>query len=208
MTSMAGNTGPRERARPWLRGVRQRAAIGALAALLALMNGSWIPAISLRGGSGTSSTMMRIQGTRFDLECHGAGAATVLIYSQQSIAGVINNDVKAALARSVRLCTLTVTESSVRIEAPPIAKIMTTMLASSGEPTPWAIVTHGSRSSAFDPAPGKLSGLVAGVVLVHPSPSAPTGLVVATDGTNWPLPVGDSSELVLAILKLFWPPEE
>jgi hypothetical protein len=202
---MVGYAGSRERSRPWLSGVRERVAICLLAMLLAVMDLSWLPPLPVSGGPATTSTTVRISGTWFDMECSGRGSSTVVIYGRQSITVVINDDVKSELARVVRLCVLTVSEGAVRMEIPPLDQVLPDVLAGSREPAPFVVVSHESFSPAFDPARAMPRDLIAGYVLIHPSPVEPSGLVVSENGTNWPLPLGDTRALVLAILQLFWP---
>lgn len=189
-------------------GVRQRAIICSLAALLALLDWGWASPTSLRGTTEPMVTGVSMNGTRVDLACRGRGPATIVLVGEPLVRPVIDDAVQAQLARSVQLCTLTVREGAANYSSPPLADVLRGLLIGGKVPGPYAFVSHASESTVSVWVTGPLAAETAGFVLVDPSSSPTSHLVIATDGEQWPLPTNDTEATALAILKLFWPADE
>jgi hypothetical protein len=205
---MAGYAGTTERTVFLLGEVRARILVFLLAVLLAMFPISWSSIADSNERRGDFSTLIAIGGTRVHLACQGNGPATVAIVNEASLTGVIDDAVQARLARSVRLCTVTMAEAVSRSSHDLITLLPVTLFGQK-LPEPFVIISLASISSAFDDADDRpFNERLAGFVLINPSPAPGSGLVARADGSNWPLPMDDTGETVLAILSLFWPTDE
>lgn len=206
---MAVAAGPRERpVIPWMNGVRQRAILCMLAALLGLFEWEWLPSISFDSSSHTITTGVTINGTGGALSCRGQGGATVIMVGAPLVSGVIDDAVQAKLKRSVRLCSLIVTSSDSRGLNVPFSNLLHALLIGGKVPGPYAIITHAAESTVRTWMIGGLVSQTAGFVLVDASLNGSSTVVLAANGDQWPLPMGDADTTALSILQLFWPPEE
>ena len=206
---MVGFAGTTERTVFFPGEVRMRILVCLLAAVLAMFPIGWNSFIVLTKGHGDDySTLIAIGGTRVVLECQGNGPATIAIVGESSIEGVIDDAVRTRLARSVRLCTVTMAEAVSR-SSQDLVSLLPVTLYGQKLPEPFVIISLASISTAFDDANDRpFNERLAGFILINPSPAPATGLVVRADGINWPLPTDDTGKTALAILSLFWPPDE
>jgi len=202
---LAPGTG--ERSLPWLNGVRPRTLICLLAALLALVRIDVTPNFGAAGQNSDYSTVVAINGTRINLTCQGSGPGTIAIVDTAAVASVIDDSVRSQLARSVRLCTIEVLEATART-SDDLIRLLPVTLFGQKLSAPYVIISLASISTAFDEGDQlPFHERIGGFVLIDSGPPA-TGLAARTDGTNWPLPAGDEDRIALAILSLFWPPDE
>jgi hypothetical protein len=207
---MFGFAGTFEPSIAFLGGVRQRILICLLATVIALTDTTWPtwPQISAPNGKhGEYSTVVAVGGTRVSLSCRGAGPATVILAGVSGVPLVIDAPARAQLARSVRLCTVSLV-GAVFTSLPNLTEQFPKTLTGLSVPAPYVIICDPSLSPAFNQAPGPPADLVVGMVVIDVSPPPPTGLVMRPDGSAWLLPMDDTDETVLAILSLFWPPDE
>jgi hypothetical protein len=193
---------------PILNGTLQRVIISLLAAVLALIHVNLMPDAASSAARGDYSTATAVGGTRILLACHGHGPVTVAIISPTAVELVIDDAVQAQLARSVRLCSVTANVATASA-APDLTRLLPALLYEAHARAPYVIVSTASVSALFNRPEARIPFIdrVAGWVLVDPAP-APAGLCVSADERIWPLPAGDRDKTALAILSLFWPPEE
>jgi hypothetical protein len=193
---------------PILNGTRQRIIISLLAAVLALVDFNVSLNTTPSAAHGNYSTIVGVGGTRVLLACHGNGPVTVAIISPLSIEPAIDDPVQARLTRSVRLCTVTVNDATSSATSD-LTGLLPAMLYAQRAPAPYVIISATSDSALFNGLTAHIpfSERVAGWVFVDTAP-APAGIGIRADGATWSLPIGDRDQTALAILSLFWPPDE
>ena len=191
-----------------LNGTRQRIIIGLLAAVLALVHIDLTPIAAPSASRGDYSTVVGVGGTGIILACHGFGPATVAIISPAAMEPAIDHAVRAQLGRSVRLCTITPGDATAH-PAPDLSRLLPAALYAERALAPYVIVSAASELPRFSQAvtPVPFMDLVAGWVFINPE-LPPTGVSIRADGSAWSLTIGDRDTTALAILALFWPPDE
>jgi hypothetical protein len=187
--------------------IRRRVVICFLAALIALFQGNWLPSGDIFGQHDRPSSGVMVNGMRFNPECRGRGPSTVIVVGSPVVATVIDAAAQADIARSVNICTLNVVEGAARHETPGITDILTAVLAEGHLTGPYVLIANASASTVSGWVAGALAAQFVGFVLIDP-PNQPAVFEVGATGEQRPLPTGDRDDMVLAILSLFWPPDE
>jgi len=203
----AGPAASRQVARPRSE-VRRRVFICLFAALLALFHWAWLPNIDLHPDSWTYAIGANSNGVQIDLRCHGRGTSTVILVTSPLTQAAVDDDVQAALARYERFCTVSFVQVASTYAPVDLMEVLSAALSGAIPPPPFVIIASQVSAASLRSRLGEsFMQRVAGFVLVDP-PSQPTRLVVSMNGEQRPLPVGDRDAMVLAILSLFWPPDD
>ncbi len=204
---MAGFAPTANRPAPAPGRVRRRALICLLAAVIALFQRSWLPSGDIIGHHEPLASGVMVNGMRFNPECRGRGPSTIIMVGSPVVATVIDAAAQAEIARSVNICTLNVVEGDARHETFGIADVLAAMLAEGHLPGPYVLIANASASTVSGWVAGAPAAQFVGFVLIDP-PGQPASFEVSATGEQRPLPTGDRNSMVLAILSLFWPPDE